>query len=145
MRLCQLLLLSALALGCLAEAPKSTHPSSEKSVKLRGKLTQRAGQPPALQTADGRLVTLEGDEPALKVLNDKRLNGADLEASGHFTAADRFQVDPNHARTVLAHKDGKLKMITYWCDVCSIRSYEPGPCWCCQAETVLELRDPDAQ
>ena len=51
-------------------------------------------------------------------------------------------LDPNHARTVLAHKDGKLKMITYWCDVCSIRSYEPGPCWCCQAETVLDLRDP---
>jgi len=139
------LLFPAVPLGCLAEAVKSTQPSAQKSVKLRGKLMQRDGQPPALQTADGRLVTLEGDEAALKVLNDKRLNGTDLEAAGHFTAADHFQVDPNHARTVLARKDGKLKMITYWCDTCSIRSYEPGPCWCCQAETVLELRDPDQQ
>jgi hypothetical protein len=144
MRFCQLLLVSALALGCLAEAPKSAQPS-QKSEKLRGKLTQRDKQPPALQTGDGRLITLEGDEAALKVLTDKRLNGADLEATGHFTSADHFQVDPNHARTVLAHKHGKLKMITYWCDTCSIRSYEPGPCWCCQAETVLELRDPDEQ
>jgi hypothetical protein len=34
-------------------------------------------------------------------------------------------------------------MITYWCDVCSIRAYTPGPCVCCQQETTLDLRDPD--
>jgi hypothetical protein len=135
MRFCQLLLVSALALGCLAETPKSA--------KLRGKLTQRDAQPPALETTDHKLVTLEGDEAALKVLNDKRLNGVDLEAAGHFTGSGHFLIDPNHARTVLVHKDGKIKMVTYWCDVCSIRSYEPGLCWCCQQETVLELRDPD--
>jgi hypothetical protein len=137
----QFLFVPALALGGLAETVKS----SQQTTKLRGKLTQRAGQAPALETGDHKLITMEGDEAALKVLNDKRLNGADLEATGHFTAPDHFLVDPNHARTVLAHKDGKLKMITYWCDVCFIRSYEPGPCWCCQAETVLELRDPDQQ
>ena len=141
MRFCQLLLLSALALGCLAEAPKST----PQSTRLRGKLTQRKGQPPAIETAGHKMVTVEGDEAALKVLNDQRLNGFELEAAGHFTAPDHFVLDPNHARTVLAHKNGKLQMITYWCDVCSIRSYEPGPCWCCQAETVLQLRDPDEQ
>ena len=149
MRFCRLLILSALALGCLAETPKSSPPaaqaSTHSSVKVRGKLTQRAGQPPAIETPDHKLVTLDGDEAALKVLNDKRLNGTELEASGHFTSADHFQVDPNHARTVLARKDGKIKMISYWCDVCSIRSYEPGPCWCCQAETVLQLKDPDEQ
>jgi hypothetical protein len=138
MRFCQLLLVSALALGCLAETPKSAH----QSVKLRGKLTQRPGRPPAVETSDRRLVTVEGEEGALKVLNDKRLNGTELEATGHFKTPEHFVLDPNHARTVFAHKDGKLKMITYWCDVCSIRTYEPGPCWCCQAETVLELRDP---
>jgi len=141
MRFCQLVLLSALALGCLAETPKS----APQSTRLRGKLTQRPGQPPAIQTSENKLITLEGDEAALKVLNDKRLNGVELEAAGHLTTPDHFVLDPNHARTVLAHKNGKLKMITYWCDVCSIRSYEPGPCWCCQAETVLELRDPDEQ
>jgi hypothetical protein len=140
MRFCQLVLISALALGCcLAEAPKS----NPQSTKLRGKLTQRDGQPPAIETAEHRMVTVEGDEAAMKVLKDKRLNGFELEAAGHFTTPDHFVLDPNHARTVLAHDHGKTKMITYWCDVCSIRSYEPGPCWCCQAETVLQLRDPD--
>jgi hypothetical protein len=140
MRLCLLLIGSALALGCLAEVPQN----AAKADKLRGKLTQRAGQPPAVETADHKLVGIEGDEAAMKVLNDRRLNGVELEASGHYTAPDHFKVDPNHARSVLVRKDGKLKMITYWCDVCSIRSYEPGPCWCCQQETVLDIRDPDA-
>ena len=35
------------------------------------------------------------------------------------------------------------KMITYWCDVCFIRAYAPGPCVCCPRETTLELRNPD--
>ena len=143
MRFCRLLLVSAVALGCLAEDPKSAPPLGHSHDKLRGKLTQRPGQPPAVETSEHKLVVIEGEEGALKVLTDKRLNGAELEATGHFTTPDRFTLDPNHARTVFARKDGKLKMITYWCDVCSIRTYEPGPCWCCQAETVLQLRDPD--
>jgi hypothetical protein len=138
MRFCQLLLVPVLALGCLAETPKSTAAST-----LRGKLTQQAGQPPAIETPDHKLIALEGDEAAIKTLQDKRLNGFELEAKGHYTSADHFRIDPIHARSVLVRKDGKLKMITYWCDVCSIRSYEPGPCWCCQQETVLDLRDPD--
>ena len=144
MRFRRLLLFSALALGCLAETPKPAPHANHGHEKVSGKLTQRPGQPPAVETAAHKLVTLEGDEGAMKVLNDKRLNGTELEATGHFTAPDRFVLDPNHAQTVLARKDGKLKMISYWCDVCSIRTYEPGPCWCCQAETVLQLRDPDA-
>ena len=131
-------LLSALAVGCLAAAPKSA-----QSETVRGKLKQRGEQGPALETSDHGLVTLDGDEAAIKTLRDKRVDGFALEVTGHFTSPGHFQIDANHARSVLVRKDGKLKMITYWCDVCSIRSYEPGPCWCCQAETVLQLRDPD--
>ena len=62
---------------------------------------------------------------------------------GRFTAPDQFVVDPIHTRAMFVHKDGHVKVITYWCDVCSIRTYTPGPCWCCQKETLLDLRDPD--
>ena len=130
--------LSALALGALAAAPKS-----DETVTIRGKLKQRGAAAPAIETDDHKVITLDGDEAAMKTLRDARINGFELEAKGHFTSADHFRIDPNHARSVLVRKDGKLKMITYWCDVCSIRSYEPGPCWCCQAETVLQLRDPN--
>ena len=110
---------------------------------MRGKLIQRAGKPPAVETPDHKLVTFEGTDDAIKVLNDARVNGFDLEARGRFVAPDRFRVGDNHARSLLVHKDGAVKMITYWCETCAIRSYAPGPCWCCQAETELELRNPE--
>jgi hypothetical protein len=132
-----MLLVLATALGSAAEVPKST--------SLRGKLVQRAGEAPALQTEDQKLVTLEADVDAMKVLNDRRVNGFEFEAKGHFTAPDRFRLDPNHARSLVVHQHGKRKMITYWCDVCSIRTYAPGPCVCCQEETELQLRDPEKE
>jgi hypothetical protein len=110
---------------------------------LRGKLVLRDGKPPVVETAEHKLVTLDGDEPTRKVLGDLRLNGFEVEAKGRFTAPDRFLIDPIHTRSMLVRQDGKLRMVTYWCDICSIRSFTPGPCVCCQRETTLDLRDPD--
>jgi hypothetical protein len=135
MRLSTVLLLCCLAAAAFAEGPK---PES-----IRGTLVQRPGKPPALETADHKFISLGGDEPTKGVLNDKRLAGFDMEAKGHFTAPDHFMVDPIHTKALFVHKDGHLKVITYWCDTCSIRTYTPGPCWCCQKETTLDLRDPD--
>jgi hypothetical protein len=110
---------------------------------LRGKLVLGERKPPVVETAEHKLVTLDGDEPTRKVLGDQRLNGFDIEAKGRFTAPDRFLIDPIHTRALLVRQGGKLRMITYWCDTCSIRSFTPGPCVCCQRETTLDLRDPD--
>ena len=110
---------------------------------LRGKLVLGDGKPPVVETAEHKLVTLDGDEPTRKVLGDQRLNGFEVEAKGHFTAPDHFLIDPIHTRSMLVRQDGKLRMVTYWCDICSIRSFTPGPCVCCQRETTLDLRDPD--
>jgi hypothetical protein len=124
---------------CLACAGFAADPSS---VGIRGKLIRPEGQPPALETADHRMIALDGDKATEAVLHDERLAGFDLEAKGHFTAPNRFLVDPMHTRAMLVHKDGQVKVITYWCDTCSIRTHTPGPCWCCQRETTLDLRDP---
>lgn len=123
------------AAACFAE---SLQPAT-----IRGTLIQHPGKQPAVETVDHRFVSLDGDEPTKGVLNDKRLAGFDLEAKGHFTGPDQFLVDPIHTKAMFVHKDGHVKVITYWCDVCSIRTYTPGPCWCCQKETTLDLRDPD--
>lgn len=127
------LLLTGVA--CLAAAPTT----------VRGKLVQREGKPPALETPDHKIISLDGDEPTRGVLNDKRLNGFDLEAKGQFSDPDHFVVDPIHTKAMFVHKEGRVKVITYWCDICSIRTYTPGKCWCCQQETTLDLRDPDQQ
>ena len=137
MRFWQFVLIFALAGACFAAEPQA--------VKVRGKLVQPAGSPPAIQTTDQRLIFLDGDDPTKGVLNDKRLAGFDLEARGQFTAPDRFQVEHIHTKALFVYKNGHAKLITYWCDVCAIRTYTPGPCVCCQDNTTLDLRDPDEE
>ena len=134
MRFCLCLL--AVAALCLAADPK-------QSFTVRGKLIIKDGQTAVLETADHKVVNLDGDNDTLKVLGDKRLNGFQAQAKGHFTAPDRFFIDPPHTKPLLVEKDGHLKLISYWCDVCTIRSSTPGPCVCCQKETALDLIDPD--
>ena len=140
MRLLAFLLIPIFSLLCFAESPKTV---DTPAATVRGKLIQRENQTPAIETAEHKLIAMEGDGPTVHVLHDKRLAGVDLEAKGHFTAADHFQIDPFHTHALHVVKDGKRLLITYWCDVCSIRQYEPGPCWCCQRETALALKPED--
>jgi hypothetical protein len=111
---------------------------------IRGKLDQTAGSPPKLIDSSGKPIQLSGDEPTRGVLGDPRLKDADFEVSGHFTAPGSFEIDPIHTRSLFAYRDGKRLMVTYWCDICYIRTYTPGSCWCCQEWTDLDLRPPDA-
>lgn len=104
------------------------------AVSLRGKL--KAGAQPAIGP-----VLLTGDDDTKGVLNDTRLDGADFEVMGHSADPTHFTVDKIHTRSLFVHKDGKRMMVTYWCDVCYIRTYTPGKCWCCQKDTDLDLRD----
>jgi hypothetical protein len=107
---------------------------------IRGKLLQPGGGPPRLEVSAGKTVVLHGDKDTLGVLNDKRLAGAELELKGH-SEGERFVVDPIHTKAMHVHRDGKRLLITYWCDLCAIRTYTPGICWCCQQETELDLRE----
>jgi hypothetical protein len=110
---------------------------------LRGKLVKGLEDKPALQTSDGKLVFLSGDDDTTGVLKDARLAGADFEVVGKSSAPDQFTINPIHTRAMFVHKDGKKLLVTYWCDVCAIRTYTPGICWCCREETALDLLDPD--
>jgi len=127
------LILAVLSLSGFAAAP---------GISIRGALTQRDGKP-AIELSSHKLIALDGDEPTRGILNDKRLAGADMEATGHFATPDRFVVDPIHTKALHVYKDGKRHTISYWCDTCSIRTYTPGICWCCQQETALDLQDDD--
>jgi hypothetical protein len=124
----------------LAAALSAAEPKTET---IEGTLIVRAGKSAVLETADHRTIDLDGDAPTRKVLRDDRINGMAAQATGHFTASNKFLIDPQHKRALLVKKDGAAKMITYWCEVCGIRAYAPGPCVCCQAETELELRNLD--
>jgi hypothetical protein len=136
--LCLLATVFAAALLCLA-ADADIH----QTVTVRGKLIVPENGPAVLETSDHQRVQLDGDNPTKKVLGDGRLNGFEVQARGHFTASGQFTIDPMHTHGFMVDRGGHLKMVTYWCEVCSIRAYTPGPCVCCQQETTLDLRDPD--
>jgi hypothetical protein len=109
----------------------------------RGKLTKSPTGDPALRESNGEFILLSGDEDTVGVLKDERLAGADFEVVGQTSTAGKFEVNPIHKRALFAYKDGKRLMVTYWCDVCAIRTYTPGICWCCRQETALDLIEPD--
>lgn len=114
--------------------------SAADSAVIQGVLKQADGKPPTLDTGE-RQIPLDGDADTKGVLNDKRLAGARLELKGKSLAAGTFLVEPIHTRALYVHKDGKRLFVTYWCGVCSIRTYTPGKCWCCQDDTELDLRE----
>jgi hypothetical protein len=105
---------------------------------LRGTLIEG----PALRLPDGSTVRLSADEPTILVLKDKRLAKSDFEAFGERVSASEFRINPIHTRNLFTYQNGQRMMITYWCDVCYIRTYSPGICWCCQDDTRLDLIDP---
>lgn len=126
--------------GFLVLLPAAVFASDSPSGKrFRGKLT--ATPKPALEQG-GKLIYLRGDDDTMGVLRDERLKGADFEVVGQLEG-DTVSINPIHTAALLAYKDGKRLRVTYWCDVCAIRTYTPGLCWCCREDTELDLRDPD--
>lgn len=112
-------------------------------ISVRGTLTKTPDKQPALDPGNHKLIRLEGDDATVKVLNDERLAGMDFEAIGHYKSPDDFVIEPITSKAMFVHKNGKRLMITYWCDVCYIRTYSPGKCVCCQKYTDLDLRESD--
>jgi hypothetical protein len=114
---------------------------AQEQTSLRGVLGAGPENKPVLRTPGGQSVFLSGDSPTEGVLRDRRLAGTEIEVVGRLEAADRLMVNPIHTRALFSWKNGKRQYITYWCEVCSIRTYTPGTCWCCQEETALDIRD----
>ncbi len=106
---------------------------------LRGKLTP--GAKPLLAGEHGQTI-LTGDSGTMLVLADQRLAGMDFEVAGEPAGEPGlFRVGPLHKRAMFVHQGGKRLLVTYWCAVCSIRTFTPGVCMCCQDETALDLKE----
>lgn len=95
--------------------------------------------------AEGRKINgvlVQGDESVEAVLADPRVIGMDLEIEGQ-PLADAFRANPIHTKPVHTYANGKRLIVSYWCEVCYIRFYKPGTCWCCQKESILDPKDPN--
>jgi hypothetical protein len=91
----------------------------------------------------GQIVTLDGEEAVLKVLDDERLWGSDFEVVGEESGEGRLRIDGIHTKPLWVHVKGERLGVSYWCEICYIRTYSPGKCWCCQEETKLDPKDPN--
>ena len=124
--------------GCLTVGLATLARAAERSLQsLRGKLAP--GPKPSLTSQQGP-TQLTGDAATMLVLGDQRLAGFDFEAIGEPAGEPGiFRVGPLHKRAMFVHQGGKRLLITYWCAVCSIRTFTPGVCMCCQDETAVDL------
>ena len=90
-----------------------------------------------------RVVALEGDEAIGKVLDDERLLGSDFEVMGEAVEEGKFRILEIHNKPLYTYMNGVRLGVSYWCDICYIRTYAPGKCWCCQEDTKLDPKDPN--
>ena len=84
-------------------------------------------------TTKGKRVRVAGDLFSNAQLRDPGLTGREWELEGEFGPEGHFEI-----LRLFTIRQGKRHRVTYWCEICYIRSHEPGRCMCCQAETELE-------
>ncbi len=109
-----------------------------QSARLRGKLIEGR----KMQVGN-RVVELESDGSVTQVLEDERLIGGELEVQGEAAGEEKFKVDPIHTSPLYVYRGGQRLGVSYWCEICYIRTYTPGKCVCCQEYTKLDPKDPN--
>ncbi len=132
-------------LGTILLLPAGVAVANDKeatATQLRGKLEAQSDEISGLRLTDGAFIRLTGDEQTTKVLHDKRLQGLDFEVLGERKQNGEFSVLPIHLAALFTYQDGKRLRVTYYCDVCAIRTYSPGLCMCCRENTRVDLVDP---
>jgi hypothetical protein len=92
-----------------------------------------------LKATDGRIYPLKKHENVEALFIEKRLQ------TREFRLTLRRQPDSEAFELVKAQliRGGKLYNFHYFCDVCNITTYAPGPCMCCREET--EYREEPAE
>ena len=92
-----------------------------------------------LVTQSGGVHPLIKDVRSRGFFMDKRLRDRDVELHVHNYPGLPF------VRVIDAYsfKDGKKHKVDYWCTICSIATFQPGPCPCCQDEIGLRERPVD--
>ncbi|MBM4068641.1 MAG: hypothetical protein FJ271_06805 [Planctomycetes bacterium] len=89
----------------------------------------------ALVTEDDKIYPLIKDAGSRMFFKDKILLNRPMRLTGRFVPGSQLLQVVN----VHSYRKGQLHEVYYWCDICTIRASEGGPCGCCGAP--LELRE----
>jgi hypothetical protein len=88
----------------------------------------------ALQPAEGSLRLFSVSDILSRMFEDERVRERELVV--------RARPTPEGLETIKVYSihDGKLCDLDYFCEVCNIVAYAPGPCPCCRRPLVLRER-----
>ncbi len=142
-------LLSIGALSLSASAQDKQADEDARTVSLRGRivclteeLDKRFNVLPdcdnrhhvySLKTGDGKIHPLLPTDSAAAVWMDERFRQRELQITA------RAFPDTDHVEVIKLQSllSGKLHDLYYYCDVCAITTFKPGPCECCQDPVVF--------
>ena len=135
---------SALSMAAQVKAPKPA-----KAIVLRGCVVclDDAGRPSktcdegahrfGFQASDTTLYSFLPTDSLAEMFEDPLVRERTLQITANPIGDTRLELIK-----VLSVRDGKLYDIFYFCDVCNITAYAPGPCACCRKE--MELKETPA-
>ncbi|HEY7546738.1 MAG TPA: hypothetical protein VID27_17735, partial [Blastocatellia bacterium] len=86
----------------------------------------------ALESKDGKLYRFLPTDVLTAMFADERVRQMELQITGLLRAKDQLEIVK-----VQAVKDGVLHDVYYYCYVCNITAYAPGPCVCCGKDVEL--------
>ena len=141
--------IAALAMAWMTQLSPAaaSGPAPMDSIDLRGRAVcldrsghrQDCGAAPrrfAVQDLEGRLHPFVANDELARIFEDPRVRERDLLVRAREAAAHALELIK-----VFSVKDGKPYDLRYYCDVCHINAYVPGPCPCCGREMEL-LEEP---
>lgn len=89
-------------------------------------------------TTDGKLYAFVPEDALTAMFTDRRVRERELQIAALLHSKDQLELVK-----LQSVKNGKLYDLYFFCEVCTITAYGPGPCSCCYAE--LEFRETPAQ
>jgi hypothetical protein len=144
-----IVLLYAMPLSCVVEARQLKGSDPSTLVVIRGRavcLDESGNRIDALLGCneqsgrfgfvdkEGKLYIFDPADSSTAVFTDERVRARDLQVTARLNANKRLELIK-----VQSIREGKLYDVYYFCEICNIRAYAPGPCPCCRKE--LEFKE----
>lgn len=89
------------------------------------------------QTPGGKAYDFLQSDLSVAIFTDSRVRARELQLTANLYPEDQLEIIK-----VQSVRAGKLYDLYYFCEVCNITAYAPGPCTCCREE--MEFRETPA-
>jgi hypothetical protein len=90
------------------------------------------------KTANGKGYDFLPSDISVAIFTDSRVRARELQLTANLYPEDQLEIIK-----VQSVRGGKLYDLYYFCEVCNITAYAPGPCTCCREE--MEFRETPAR